>query len=151
MPPLNVFLYSTQLVPRRRRGLTVLVCDSPQGCSKLHGSAVGASRQLSPWRQKAVPPHRGRGGRAAQACLCSQMAVQLISSVNRPCCQQRDRMRERMTTPTQNPTTPRHQEPRRTIHSIPESQGCLVLLCPGWSTTLCADGSRSTLLFINLP
>lgn len=27
-------------------------------------SAVDASRQLSLWRQKAVPPHRGRGGRS---------------------------------------------------------------------------------------
>jgi hypothetical protein len=116
-----------------------------------HGSTVGASRQLALWRQKAAPPHRGRGGRAAQSCLCSQMAVQLISSVNRPGCQQRERMRERMTTPTRNPTTPRNQEPGRTIHAIPESQGCLVLLCPGWSTTLSADGSRSTMLFIILP
>jgi hypothetical protein len=81
--------------------------------SQQDGSAVGASRQLSLWRQKAVPPHRGRGGRAAQACLCSQMAVQLISSVNRPGCQQRERMRERMTTPTRNPTIPRNQEPGR--------------------------------------
>ena len=87
------------------------------------------------------PPHRGRGGRAhggvwaggltgvrlvrdtsvdhsraraAQACLCSQMAVQLISLVNCP------------TTLTRNP-----RACRKTIHAIPESQGCLVLLCLG--------------------
>jgi hypothetical protein len=30
-------------------------------------------------------------------------------------------------------------------------QGCLVLLCPGWSTTLCADGSWWTMLFETLP
>jgi hypothetical protein len=65
------------------------------------------------------------------------MTVQLISSVNHP------------TTPTRNPTTSRHQE-RRTIHVIPESQGCLVLLCPGWSTTLSADGSLWTRLFMIL-
>jgi len=98
------------------------------------------------------PPHRGRDGRAhggvwaggltgvrrvrdtsvdhsraraAQACLCSQMAVQLISLVNCP------------TTLTRNP-----RACRKTIHNIPESQGCLVLLCLGWSTTLCGDGRR---------
>ena len=110
--------------PHRRRG----------GRAQL----TRAGRQLSLCRQKAFPPHCGRGGCAAQACLCSQKAVQLISSGNRP------------TTPTRNPTTSRHQE-RRTIHSIPESQGCLVLLCPGWSTTLSADGSRWTRLFMILP
>jgi hypothetical protein len=30
-------------------------------------------------------------------------------------------------------------------------QGCLVLLFPGWSTTLCADDSRWPMLFITLP
>ena len=72
--------------------------------------------------------------RAAQACLCSQMAVQLISLVNCP------------TTLTRNP-----RPCRRTIHAIPESQGCLVLLCLGWSTTLCGDGSRWKRLCMNLP
>jgi len=85
--------------------------------------------------EKAVPPHSVRGGRAATACLCSQMAVQLLSLVNRPCCQL-DRMRDQMS---------QMQEMKRT------RQGCLVLFCPGWSTTLCADGSRWPMLFITLP
>jgi hypothetical protein len=85
---------------------------------------VGLCRTLG---EKAVPPHRGGGGRAAQACPCSQMAVQLLS---------RDRMREQM---------PQMQRMKRT------RQGCLVLLCPGWSTTLCADGSWWTMLFETLP
>jgi hypothetical protein len=38
---------------------------------------VGLCRTLG---EKAVPPHRGGGGRAAQACPCSQMAVQLLST-----------------------------------------------------------------------
>jgi hypothetical protein len=88
-------------------------------------------------RSSAPPAKRGIGPGCvpAQACPCSQMAVQLLSSVNRPCCQ-RDRMRDQM------PQMPRMN---RTI------QVCLVLLCPGWSTTLCADGSWWTMLFESLP
>ena len=82
-----------------------------------------------------VPPHRGRGGRSAQACLCSQMAVQLLSSVNRPCCQL-DRIREQM------PQMPEMKRTRRRD---------FVVFCPGWSTTLCVDVSRWSILFITLP
>jgi hypothetical protein len=74
-------------------------------------------------------------GRASQACPCSQMAVQMLCSVDRRCCQ-RDCMREQMS------QMPRMKSTR---------QGCLVLLFPGLSTTLCADGSRCAMFLITLP
>ncbi len=139
MHSIGICTFSLRLRPNK-----VKVASSPLGQSGLQSPRPTCPR--SGWLRSSPTINNSEN-----QCLCSQMAVQLISSVNRPDCQQRERMRERMTTPTRNPTTPRNQEPGRTIHAIPESQGRLVLLCPGWSTTLSADGSRSTMLFIILP
>ena len=105
----------------------------------LDPSAGSGHRAPRMWRLTSVRLVRDTSvdhsrARAAQACLCSQMAVQLISLVNCP------------TTMTRNP-----RPCRRKIHAMPESHACLVLLCLGWSTTLCGDGSRWKRLCMNWP